>query len=212
MGFGTTCAQAGDCWTEAARAYGLDARLMYVIGERESGLNATALNRNRDGSYDIGVMQINSHWLPILKRYGISEKRLFDRCTNESVGAWILARNIRRYGATWRAVGGYNAHSPDKQRTYARRIFAGYYGANASPAGLTPPSPFRLPGMAAIHPDDGGHLTDGRRTTASGHDAMNRRAKAPAFSGFPGPAVTLARARNAPQPHDDTDMSTTLAP
>ncbi len=125
-------AYAQDCWTQAARTYGVDAKLLYVIASRESGLNATAVSRNKDGSFDIGIMQINSRWLPFLRRYGIDKQRLFDRCTNESVGAWILAGNITQYGATWRAVGGYNAHTLEKQRIYARKIYDSYY-AERSP-------------------------------------------------------------------------------
>lgn len=81
-----------------------------------------AVNQNKDGSRDIGHMQINSRWLPVLKRYGIDEQRLFDSCINTYVGAWILAKNIRSIGYNWEAIGAYNAVSPDKRARYARKV------------------------------------------------------------------------------------------
>jgi soluble lytic murein transglycosylase-like protein len=100
------------CWQDAALRYGIDARLLVAIAQQESGLNSHAINRShaaRTGSIDIGLMQINSRWLPILRRHGLRDSELLDPCTNLQVGAWILAQNFRRYGQTWEAVGAYHA-------------------------------------------------------------------------------------------------------
>jgi soluble lytic murein transglycosylase-like protein len=111
------------CWNEAAQRYGVNPQLLYAIAKTESGLNSRALNRNPDGSYDIGLMQINSRWIPTLRRYGISEARLFDPCTSIHVGAWILAQNMRRLGNTWNAVGAYNAKTPAQRLQYAIKVY-----------------------------------------------------------------------------------------
>jgi soluble lytic murein transglycosylase-like protein len=111
------------CWNEAAQRYGVNPQLLYAIAKTESGLNPRALNRNPDGSYDIGLMQINSRWIPTLHRYGISEARLFEPCTSIHVGAWILAQNMRRLGNTWNAVGAYNAKTPAKRLQYAIKVY-----------------------------------------------------------------------------------------
>jgi hypothetical protein len=116
-------APAMACWNEAAQRYGVNPQLLYAIAKTESGLNPRALNRNPDGSYDIGLMQINSRWIPTLRRYGISEARLFEPCTSIHVGAWILAQNMRRLGNTWNAVGAYNAKTPAQRLQYAIKVY-----------------------------------------------------------------------------------------
>ena len=112
------------CFDEAAARYGVPSSLLMAISRVESSGNPHAINRNPDGSYDIGHMQINSRWLPLLKRYGIDERSLFDACTNTYVGAWILAQNIHRLGYGWNAIGAYNARSPEKRMAYARKVAA----------------------------------------------------------------------------------------
>ena len=100
------------CWNDAAQRYGVSADLLYAIARVESNLNPRVVNRShfqRTGSYDIGLMQINSGHLRRLAHYGISEADLLEPCTNLHVGAWLLADVITRHGATWNAVGAYNA-------------------------------------------------------------------------------------------------------
>jgi len=100
------------CWSEASQRYGVPADLLYAIARTESNLNPQAVNRShlqRTGSYDIGLMQINSGHLRTLSRYGIRESDLYNPCTNLHVGAWLLADSFSRRGMSWNAVGAYNA-------------------------------------------------------------------------------------------------------
>ena len=108
----TAPTRARACWEEAAKRYGISADLLYAVARVESNLNPQAINHShlqRTGSYDIGLMQINSGHLGTLSRHGIKEADLFDPCTNIRVGAWLLADSFSRRGATWDAVGAYNA-------------------------------------------------------------------------------------------------------
>lgn len=105
-------AASASCWDEAGARFGVHPWLLAAIARVESGFNPRAVNDThaaRTGSVDLGLMQINSTWLPVLARHGITRERLFDPCTSITVGAWILAELFGRYGVTWEAVGAYNA-------------------------------------------------------------------------------------------------------
>lgn len=109
---GLSASGARACWEQAGQRHGVSAGLLYAIARVESGLNPMAVNRShwhRTGSYDIGLLQINSRHLPLLARHGIHEADLYQPCTNIAVGAWLLADTMARHGRTWQAVGAYNA-------------------------------------------------------------------------------------------------------
>ncbi|RQZ17099.1 lytic transglycosylase [Burkholderia sp. Bp9031] len=112
-----------DCLDDAATFQHVSVSLLRGIAQVESGMNPNAVNTNTNGTVDIGLMQINSTWLPTLAREGITRESLFDACTNAYVGAWILSQNIRQLGANWNAIGAYNAASPDKRLAYARKVY-----------------------------------------------------------------------------------------
>ncbi|MEM5316045.1 lytic transglycosylase domain-containing protein [Paraburkholderia sp. JHI869] len=112
-----------DCLDDAATYRHISPRLVRAIAQQESGMRANAINVNANGSEDIGLMQINSSWLPKLARFGIQREHLFNACVNAYVGTWILASNIRQFGPTWKAVGAYNATSSSRQLVYANSIY-----------------------------------------------------------------------------------------
>lgn len=108
------------CFEEAGDYYGISPQLLWSIAKTESNFNPTAINRNTNGSYDYGVMQINSIWA---KKLGSTWNALSDPCTNVKIGAWILAQCIQDYGNSWRAVGCYNSRTPSKGDKYATKVF-----------------------------------------------------------------------------------------
>lgn len=108
------------CFEEAGNYYGISPQLLWSIAKTESNFNPNAVNRNTNGSYDYGVMQINTIWS---KKLGKTWGELSDPCTNVKVGAWILAQCIQDYGHTWRAVGCYNSRTPSKGDKYAAKVF-----------------------------------------------------------------------------------------
>jgi len=95
----------GFCFKRAGLAYQVSPRLLEAIARLESNMDPQAVNRNPDGSYDYGLMQINSRWQKILgKRW----QYVSNACYNVMVGAWILRQCIDRYGYTWDAVACYH--------------------------------------------------------------------------------------------------------
>ena len=98
------------CFDRHAERFGLDADLLRAIAVVESGMRPHVDGAPLSGgTRDIGLMQINSSWLPSLSRYGIALKDLRDPCTSIEVGAWILSDLVQRHGNTWDALAAYNA-------------------------------------------------------------------------------------------------------
>jgi len=123
------------CFKQAADRYLIDHRLLMAIAEVESGMNPNAIGLNkRNGkvlSEDVGLMQINSSWFPVLKGMGITRENLLNNpCQNVYVGAWILAKNIASNGVNWESVGAYNAgfknaNAPFRLK-YAKKVYKRY--------------------------------------------------------------------------------------
>lgn len=126
------------CFDLAGRRFDIAPALLHAIAMQESGMNPRAINRNTNGSWDAGLMQINSTWLPVLARHGIQRQDLWEPCTNIMVGAWILGRNFRAMGRTPTALGAYNAASPHKRERYARQIITRMAASRGHPAAGTP--------------------------------------------------------------------------
>lgn len=117
--------QLDRCFEEASVRFGhKNPNVLRALAIQESSLRCTLRHpANKDGSYDIGCMGINSSWLPLLRtKFGITEQDLYQPCTNIHVGAWLYARNIRQFGDDWRAIGAYGAVSEHKRIEYAWKI------------------------------------------------------------------------------------------
>lgn len=113
--------EKGFCFEDAGKTYGINPVLLKSIAQIESNLNPKAMNRNQNGSVDIGLMQINSFWI---KTLGLDKNKLISNpCYNTMTGAKILKQCIDRYGYTWEAVGCYNATSTPKRVRYSWKIF-----------------------------------------------------------------------------------------
>lgn len=117
----TGAAAESYCFDEAGAQYSINPLILQAIAKVESNFNPRAINWNRNGSYDFGVMQINSSWASTL---GMERwNSLGDTCSNIKTGAMILASCMKKYGYTWEAIGCYNSQTPDKRDRYARAVF-----------------------------------------------------------------------------------------
>jgi soluble lytic murein transglycosylase-like protein len=131
IGLGVQVSACADCWRLVGAKYAVEPELLYAIAIVESGLRPDATNANKNGSRDLGLMQINSMHMPGLYKRGITEQRLLDEpCLSIDVGASILVGFMSRYGYNWTAVGAYNAgNAANKQEArlrYARKVWGHY--------------------------------------------------------------------------------------
>ena len=107
------------CFEEAGQRYQVSPWLLWSIAKSESAFDPSAINSNRNGTVDVGLMQINSIWADPL---GKTWKPINDPCTNVMAGAWILRQCMQDYGYTWKAVGCYHSRTPELRDAYALRI------------------------------------------------------------------------------------------
>jgi len=119
------------CVEEIAASYGIPLPLLLGIMATEGG-SVGLLSQNRNGSYDIGPMQINTIWLPEIRSKGISDYAIvFDGCVNVTVGAWILAELLQKH-SLWEAVGYYHSRTSHLSKAYANRVYGNI--SNLDPA------------------------------------------------------------------------------
>lgn len=72
---------------EAGAKYDLDPFLLLAIAKAESGLKISAVNTNRNGTVDYGLMQVNSINLDFV---GATKDTIFNPATNIHAGAKVL--------------------------------------------------------------------------------------------------------------------------
>lgn len=125
------------CFNEAGKEYNLSPTLLQSIGKHESGLNPNTVHWNTNGTYDFGIMGINTVHEPELRRLGIPWQSLADPCTNVRVGAWILSKCIAKYGYSWEGVGCYNSKTPSKRNIYANKIYKVLMANSPKPIRIT---------------------------------------------------------------------------
>lgn len=99
----------------AGRKYDLDPVLLFSIAGHESSMNPAATNRNKNGSTDYGLMQVNSG------STALSAKALMDPATNIMEGARILAGKRAAMSAKGQtdigaAIGAYNPGAAAAER------------------------------------------------------------------------------------------------
>jgi len=117
------------CFDEAENMYNVNKDLLIAIAKVESNMKPDAINWNKNGTFDYGVMQINSAWY-----YELGEEKwhkLADPCENVKSGAMILSRCIKKYGFNWKAVDCYNKGS--KARDFSSYVLKVYKQLVASP-------------------------------------------------------------------------------
>lgn len=136
------------CFDRAGAYFNVHPLLLKAIARQESSMNPRAVGQNTNGTQDIGMMQINTWHLregSQLARVGMTRDRLFDPCTNITVGAWVLADAVSRHGMNWKSVGVYHSPTEWRQKDYAakiqRHLVREVEALRARPAAAVAPAP-----------------------------------------------------------------------
>ncbi|SHK28042.1 lytic transglycosylase domain-containing protein [Thermocrinis minervae] len=101
--------------SEVSAKYSIPPNILLAMIKKESNFNPSAYNRNKDGTQDIGLMQVNyEHNRSLMQEYGIKDpKQLYDVELNIELGARILYENYKRYKSWPLAIKAYNGISAD---------------------------------------------------------------------------------------------------
>jgi hypothetical protein len=105
------------CMVLVAQIYALPPRVLPAIQRVEGGAPGVS-SHNTDGTDDLGIMQINTIWLPILARISGTDEatakdRLLDRpCYNIAAAGMIMRRYLdETHGDLMLAIGNYHSHT-----------------------------------------------------------------------------------------------------
>ena len=116
------------CMALVASLYELPPRVLPAIQAIEGGRPGT-VSRNRNGSEDLGVMQVNTVWLPALARYtrlpaAEVRRRLIEHpCFNIAAAGAILRTHLDETGGDlMRAIGNYHSRTPDLHLSYREKV------------------------------------------------------------------------------------------
>lgn len=112
-----------DCIIDAAQCFQINPLVIKAIIWLESKNQQQAINRNKNSTIDVGIMQVNTVHFKALKAKGIDESLLRENsCANVFSGTWVLRQNIERYGYTWDGIGYYHSRIPVHHDKYVKKI------------------------------------------------------------------------------------------
>jgi soluble lytic murein transglycosylase-like protein len=106
--YGPIDAVAAQCIVQASSRYEVPELLLHAVIRKENG-RMGRYSKNKNGTYDFGLSQINTSWLKQFAAYGITASLLLnDTCVNISASAYILKYNWLRQKDWFKAIVAYN--------------------------------------------------------------------------------------------------------
>ena len=118
------------CMALVASLYHLPPRVLPSIMRVEGGRPGLA-RLNTDGTRDLGLMQVNTRWLPALARYtrlsepDVERSLLTRSCFNIAAGGLILRTYLdEARGEMMQAIGYYHSHTKPLGDAYQEQVIA----------------------------------------------------------------------------------------
>lgn len=97
-----------NCISYSADYFSLGHELMVAVLMTERGMNAR-VKQNNNGTFDLGIYQINQVRLPELQQFDIDAVTLAtDQCVNAFMAAYLLKQEIMDADDFWEGVGNYH--------------------------------------------------------------------------------------------------------
>jgi hypothetical protein len=122
------------CMALVASIYHLPPRVLPAIHGVEGGWPG-AVNVNTDKSQDLGVMQVNTRWIPALAHYTgqpepyVRQQLLMHACYNIAASGLILRTYLNEtHGDLMRAIGDYHSHTSPLNTAYQAQVMQSAWG------------------------------------------------------------------------------------
>lgn len=111
------------CVEQAAARFELPTKILHSILKAEGGKPGEK-RLNKNGTFDLGPMQINTLWLNKFSQYTNEQQIMNNGCVNVLVGAWILKSQIIQAGGDfWKGVGNYHSRTPERHKWYQWKVY-----------------------------------------------------------------------------------------
>jgi hypothetical protein len=118
------------CIDAAASAHSIPPEILLIILSVEGG-KLGEVSPNKNGTVDIGPMQVNTIWAPKLAaHWRASPEQTYlalrdEFCANIEGGAWILRQALdEAKGDLWEGLGLYHSHNEQHKADYLRKVLA----------------------------------------------------------------------------------------
>jgi hypothetical protein len=128
------------CMLAVSQFYHLPPRVLPSIQVVEAGHPGT-VSRNFNGTADLGVMQVNTRWLPHIARAWhmtpreVAGRLINDPCFNIAVAGAIMRIYLdESHGNVVQAVGYYHSHTPELAGWYQVRVIRASFVLFGRPA------------------------------------------------------------------------------
>jgi soluble lytic murein transglycosylase-like protein len=106
------------CAKGAAMMHRVNQQMLEAILRIESRLNPRTMSPNSNGTWDLGIAGINTIHLPELAKFGIAPSHLLNACVGIYVAAWMVSKNLHKYGNSWFAYAAYHSRTPYYNHRY----------------------------------------------------------------------------------------------
>ena len=119
--------QTINCWDYAGNKFNVDPWLLFSIASVESSFQEGIQSKNTNGTYDLGLMQINTIHVPRFAQANLDRHALqHDTCKNIIAAAYLLKQSINTYGYNIDGIGGYHSRTPHLRRAYGQKVINRY--------------------------------------------------------------------------------------
>lgn len=116
------------CINSAAKKYQIHPLVIEAITVVEGGHVGT-VSKNTNGTYDLGIMQINTINIENVQREYPNyrfEDIAFSPCGNIMSGTYLLSQHFKKTKDIWKAVGNYHSKTPKYHNRYLAKAKAAY--------------------------------------------------------------------------------------